>query len=125
MKHKKGREIERKFLIKRLPLQILHSRHYPLRQGYLATEPRGRHVRLRKKGKTMSLTFKVSRGRGATREEHEIRLSSKQFEILWSARKSASRGLYSSDSWWNQPEQAAATPGSIQIDQGDAGFGKF
>lgn len=88
MKHKKGREIERKFLIKHLPVQILHSRHYPLRQGYLANEPRGRHVRLRKKGKTMSLTFKVSRGRGgASREEHEIRLSSKQFETLWSATK--------------------------------------
>ena len=87
MKHKKGREIERKFLIKRLPVQILHSRHYPLRQGYLANEPRGRHVRLRKKGKVMSLTFKVSRGRGPSREEHEIRLSGKQFATLWPATK--------------------------------------
>ena len=60
MKHKQGREIERKFLIKHLPVDILHSRHHPLRQGYLANEARGRHVRLRKKGKTMSLTFKVS-----------------------------------------------------------------
>ncbi len=87
MKHKKGREIERKFLIKHLPLEILRSKHYPLRQGYLANEARGRHVRLRKKGKTMSLTFKVSRERGSSREEREIRLSSKQFETLWAATK--------------------------------------
>jgi adenylate cyclase len=86
MKHKKGHEIERKFLIKRLPVQILHSRHFPLRQGYLANEPRGRHVRLRKKGKAMSLTFKVSRG-GPSREEREIRLSKKQFATLWPATK--------------------------------------
>ena len=87
MKHTKGREIERKFLIKRLPVQILQSRHFPLRQGYLANEPRGRHVRLRKKGKVMSLTFKVSRGRGPSREEREIRLSAKQFATLWPATK--------------------------------------
>jgi adenylate cyclase len=87
MKHKRGREIERKFLIKRLPVQILHSRHFQLRQGYLANEARGRHVRLRKKGKTMSLTFKASRGRSPSREEHEIRLSAKQFATLWPATK--------------------------------------
>ena len=87
MKHKKSREIERKFLIKRLPVQILHSRHFPLRQGYLATEPRGRHVRLRKKAKTMSLTFKASRRGVSTRDEREIRLSKKQFDTLWPATK--------------------------------------
>ena len=62
MKHKTSREIERKFLIKGLPVKILRSRHFPLQQGYLANEPGGRHVRLRKKGKTASLTFKVGRG---------------------------------------------------------------
>jgi CYTH domain-containing protein len=40
-------------------------------------------VRLRKKGKTASLTFKV--GRGAHREEREIKLSAKQFAALWPA----------------------------------------
>ena len=87
MKHKKGREIERKFLIKRLPVEILRSRHFRLSQGYLASEARGRHVRLRKKGKVTSLAFKVSVGRGPTREEREIRLSGKQFETLWPATK--------------------------------------
>jgi CYTH domain-containing protein len=41
-------------------------------------------VRLRKKGRTTSLTFKVSRG-DATRDEREIRLSPKQFATLWPA----------------------------------------
>jgi len=81
--HLSSREIERKFLIKRLPVKILRSRHFPIAQGYLANEPGGRHVRLRKKAKTASLTFKV--GRGTSREEREIRLSPKQFAMLWPA----------------------------------------
>ncbi len=81
--HVSSREIERKFLIKRLPVQILRSRHFRLGQGYLANEPGGRHVRLRKKNKVASLTFKV--GRGTDREEREIRLSPKQFATLWPA----------------------------------------
>jgi adenylate cyclase len=83
MKHKTSREIERKFLIKRLPAEILRSRHFRIGQGYLANEPGGRHVRLRKRGKVASLTFKV--GRGPSREEREIRLSPKQFATLWPA----------------------------------------
>jgi CYTH domain-containing protein len=76
-----NREIERKFLLKQPPDQLKRHRHWPIEQGYLATEPAGRQVRLRKKGKTVSLTFKV--GRGADREEREIKLSSKQFAALW------------------------------------------
>src|SRR5258708_28475195 len=83
MKHKTSLEIERKFLIKRLPVEILRSRHFPIAQGYLANEPGGRHVRLRKKGKTAFLTFKV--GRGTSREEREVRLSPQQFDMLWPA----------------------------------------
>jgi adenylate cyclase len=77
-----GQEIERKFLLRRLP-PLRHSRHYLILQGYLSAEPGGRQVRLRKKGKTASLTFKV--GRGSAREEREIRLSPKQFSALWPA----------------------------------------
>jgi len=76
-------EIERKFLVKRLP-PLQRSRHFLIAQGYLSAEG-GRHVRLRKKGKIASLTFKV--GRGNAREEREIRLSSKQFSALWPATK--------------------------------------
>src|SRR5712691_8227689 len=78
-----GREIERKFLVKELPPGLNRFRSYPIAQGYLAAEPGGRHVRLRKKGKTASLTFKV--GRGTHREEREIKLSPKQFTALWPA----------------------------------------
>jgi adenylate cyclase len=81
--HVSSCEIERKFLIKRLPVEILRSRHFQIAQGYLANEPGGRHVRLRKKARTTSLTFKV--GRGSAREEREIRLGAKQFAILWPA----------------------------------------
>ena len=76
-------EIERKFLLKQLPEKLNRSRRYIIAQGYLATEPAGRQVRLRKKGKIASLTFKV--GRGAHREEREIKLSPKQFAALWPA----------------------------------------
>src|SRR3954447_24247578 len=81
--HVSSREIERKFLIKRLPVEILHARHFRIAQGYLANERGGRHVRLRKKAKTTSLTFKV--GRPTSREERKIRLNAKQFAMLWPA----------------------------------------
>ena len=77
------REIERKFLIKRLPDKLHRWRHYPIAQGYLAIEPAGRQVRLRKQGNTASLTFKIDRG--GAREEREIKLSAKQFAALWPA----------------------------------------
>jgi CYTH domain-containing protein len=70
-------------LLKRLPVEILRSRHAKIAQGYLANESGGRHVRLRKKAKTATLTFKV--GRSTAREEREVRLSPKQFAILWPA----------------------------------------
>src|SRR5437773_4718035 len=76
-----NREIERKFLLKQLPERLKQARRCVIAQGYLAAEPGGRHVRLRKKGKTASLTFKV--GRGAHREEREVKLSPKQFAALW------------------------------------------
>src|SRR5438128_12312845 len=75
------REIERKFLIKRLPDKLHRWRHYPIAQGYLATEPAGRQLRLRKQGNTASLTFKT--GRAGAREDREIKLTAKQFAALW------------------------------------------
>lgn len=38
-------------------------------------------MRLRERAKTALLTFKV--GRGLAREEREVRLSAKQFAVLW------------------------------------------
>ena len=76
-----NREIERKFLVKRLPDNLKQWRSVVIEQGYLATESAGRQVRLRKTGNITSLTFKV--GRGSHREEREIKLSQKQFAALW------------------------------------------
>ena len=80
-KPRHNREIEKKFLVKRLPDNLKRWPHFIIEQGYLATEPAGRQVRLRKRGKATSLTFKV--GRGSHREEREIKLSPNQFEALW------------------------------------------
>ncbi|MGZ5023431.1 MAG: CYTH domain-containing protein [Chthoniobacterales bacterium] len=74
------REIERKFLIKRLPAGLTDYPHEEIEQGYLAIES-GVQVRLRKKGGIRSLTYK--RGNKNLREEREVRLSAEQFDALW------------------------------------------
>ena len=79
-------EIERKFLIKRLPAEITKARRYSIEQGYLVMEAHDRHMRLRKAGRQTSLTFKLVRSR-ASREEREIKLTPKQFAALWPATK--------------------------------------
>src|ERR1051326_3306340 len=76
-----NREIERKFLIKRLPADLKRFRHYKIAQGYLVTEPDDRHVRLRKVAPNASLTFKLVRRH--IRDEREIKLTQKQFATLW------------------------------------------
>jgi adenylate cyclase len=76
-----NREIERKFLVKWLPDNLMPSRQLIIEQGYLATESAGRQVRLRKTDRAASLTFKV--GRGSHREEREIKLTPNQFAALW------------------------------------------
>ena len=76
-----NREIERKFLVKWLPDGLKRSRSFVIEQGYLATESAGRQVRLRKRGRTASLTFKARRD--SHREEREVKLSPKQFAALW------------------------------------------
>jgi adenylate cyclase len=81
MRARGNREIERKFLIKRLPPNLKRARNFKIAQGYLVTEPDDRHVRLRKKGKQVSLTFKLVRGH--VRDEREIKLTPKQFAALW------------------------------------------
>ena len=80
---KVSREIERKFLVKRLPpnLRQYHSR--TIEQGYLAAKTDGTQIRLRNSGRHHSLTIK--RGRGISRQEIEIDLTRDQFEELWPA----------------------------------------
>lgn len=77
------REIERKFLLRRMPENLADYPHQEIEQGYLAAERGGVQVRLRKKGSVRTLAFK--RGTKTAREEREIRLSVEQFDALWPA----------------------------------------
>ena len=77
------REIERKFLVRRLPDALPNFPHAEMWQGYLVTAPGGVQVRMRKAGEKYSLTYK--RGRGNAREEREIELTPEQFAVLWPA----------------------------------------
>ena len=76
-------EIERKFLVRKLPDGLTSYPHEPISQGYLVSLDDGLQVRLRKCGEKYSLTYK--RGIGNVREEREIELTAEQFDALWPA----------------------------------------
>lgn len=76
-------EIERKFLVEKLPRSLRQYPHKEIAQGYLVADRSKGHVRVRRAGRTCTLTFK--RGPGRSREEREIPLSAAQFAILWPA----------------------------------------
>jgi len=75
------KEIERKFLVKTLPFDEATHPFVNISQGYLALEPGGQEVRLRRKNQQYFLTVK-SIGT-MVREEHETSLTLKQFQTLW------------------------------------------
>ena len=77
------REIERKFLVRKLPGDLMSWPHTEISQGYLVSTDDGLQVRLRKKNGQYSLTFK--RGVGNVREEREIELTAEQLNALWPA----------------------------------------
>src|SRR5947209_13527478 len=77
------RELERKFLLKRMPERLADFPHEEIEQGYLAVDRGGVQVRLRRKGASYTLTFK--RGKKMTREEREVLLTLHQFHVLWPA----------------------------------------
>ena len=77
------REIERKFLVRKLPDKLEDFPHAQIEQGYLALEGDGVQVRMRKAGENLSLTYK--RNQEDAREEREITLTPEQFAILWPA----------------------------------------
>jgi CYTH domain-containing protein len=83
MPENENREIERKFLVRRLPDGLTSYPSNEISQGYLVSRASGLQVRLRKSGPHYCLTFK--RGRGRVREEREIELSAAQFDKLWPA----------------------------------------
>lgn len=80
---KSSHEIERKFLVKKLPSNLDECESRRIEQGYLAVKRDGTQVRLRKSGDEHSLT--VKRGRGLKRHEWEIQLEPEQFKELWTA----------------------------------------
>ena len=80
---KSSHEIERKFLLQRIPINLKDFPGHEIAQGYLAVENDGTQVRLRRKGPACLLAFKTRHG--AVREEREIELSEEQFESLWPA----------------------------------------
>ena len=76
-------EIERKFLVRKLPDDLTSYPSAEISQGYLVSLDDGLQVRLRKSGERHSLTYK--RGIGNVREEREVELTAEQFVALWPA----------------------------------------
>ena len=86
---KPHQEIERKFLLKKLPTDLTSYPQKSIEQGYLIATPDGRQVRLRRTVRAglasqgCTLTFKTAEG--SVREEREIEITADQFETLWPA----------------------------------------
>jgi CYTH domain-containing protein len=76
-------EIERKWRVdaEALPGGVLAGAGEEIEQGYLAIEPDGREVRMRRRAGRCTMSVKT--GRGLAREEAEVELRADQFEALW------------------------------------------
>ena len=74
-----GLEIERKFLVDRVPADLAIDSEDEIAQGYLSVGED--QVRLRRRGDRHVLT--VKRGAGLEREEVEVPLAKESFEELW------------------------------------------
>ena len=74
-------EIERKFLVTRLPDALDGFPRTTIRQGYLIITEGGTELRVRQKGERFFQTIKT--GEGLARTEIEIPLSESQFNELW------------------------------------------
>ena len=74
-------EIERKFLIDKLPDALQALSGLNIRQGYIMIADNGFELRLRQKGDRFYQTIK--QGSGLVRQEDEIELNRTQFETLW------------------------------------------
>jgi len=74
-------EIERKFLVKRLPENLEELPQEEILQGYLAIAEDGTEVRIRKKGESCFLATKS--GGSKVRIEEEVDISEERFDSLW------------------------------------------
>jgi adenylate cyclase len=73
-------EIERKFLVNEIPGMVRIGSGIPILQGYLSSNEE-KEVRIRQLGKKHFLTSK--NGSGLRREEYEVPINRKQFDLLW------------------------------------------
>lgn len=76
-----GVEIERKFLVVHPPADFAQYPRRRIEQGYLAVDPDGAVVRLRRKDDARLLTIKA--GHGIERAEEELAIDAERFERLW------------------------------------------
>lgn len=74
-------EIERKYLVRRVPAAVEQLPGSTIRQGYVAAPEGGIELRVRHKGERFFQTVKM--GAGLARTEIEIELSREQFDQLW------------------------------------------
>lgn len=74
-------EIERKFLVSRLPADVAEHPSRELRQGYLVATPEGLEVRVRATDGVPVLTIKSAGS--LTRVEVEVPIGGEQFSALW------------------------------------------
>jgi adenylate cyclase len=74
-------EIERKFLVDAPPDDLGRHPSSAIEQGYLAIEPGGVEVRVRRRNGKAVLTAKA--GTGRTRAEEEVAIDAGAFERLW------------------------------------------
>lgn len=74
-------EIERKFLVDRMPDSLEGYPQTSIRQGYLIATDSGLELRIRQKAERYFQTIKI--GEGLSRTEIEIALSRDQYNELW------------------------------------------
>jgi len=74
-------ELERKFLVTRIPENLDLGAGSEISQGYLVIAPDGSEVRLRRRGDRTLLT--VKKGSGLVRREEELGIAQADFDRLW------------------------------------------
>ncbi len=76
-----GVELERKFLVARLPAELERDAGSQISQGYLVIAEDGSEARVRRRGDRTVLT--VKQGSGLVRREEEIEIPQAHFNRLW------------------------------------------